>query len=130
MKNSTLSMLVFASYLAVLGILFAIIPNTVITLFGFDPVTDVWIRIMGMILVILAYYYSMAIKEQATNFYRWTAYGRFPIFFVLLAFVLLDLAPPILILFGAFDTSCAIWTGLALKREAANRTPITRANRS
>ena len=120
MNQSTLSMMVFGLYISVLGLVFMIVPNPIITLFGFEPVTDIWIRIVGLILVILGYYYYMAIKEKAYNFYKWTAYGRFPIFFVFLAFVLLDLGPPILLLFGAFDTSCSIWTGWALKKE--NRT--------
>ncbi len=119
MKQSTISMIVFTIYIMILGLIFMFIPNSVITLFGFQPVTDVWIRIMGLILLILAYYYFMAIRERATNFYKWTAYGRLPIFFVFLSFVLLDLGPPILLVFGAFDTCCAIWTGLSLHREKA-----------
>ena len=117
MNQSTLSMAVFGVYISLLGSALMIIPNPIITLFGFEPVTDIWIRILGLILVILAYYFFMAIKEKAYNFYKWTAYGRFPIFFVFLAFVLLKLAPPVLLLFGAFDTSCAIWTAIALKKE-------------
>lgn len=117
MNQSTLSMLVFGIYVTILGALLLFAPNPVITLFGFEPVRDIWIRIVGMILVILGYFYFMAVKEKAYNFYRWTAYGRFPIFFVFLSFVLLKMAPSILLLFGAFDTGCAIWTGVSLRRE-------------
>lgn len=118
MNKSTLSIVIFGVYMSILGLLFITIPNQVMTLFGLEPVTDIWIRIVGLLLVILGFYYFMAIKEKAYNFYKWTVYGRFPIFFVFLGFVLLDLAPPILILFGAFDTGCAIWTGIMLKKES------------
>ena len=119
MKQSTLSMIVFAIYLFVTGILFLIAPNPFITLLGFEPVDDVWIRTFGLVMFILGFYYIMAIKEEAYNFYRWTSYGRFPVFFVLLSFVALDLAPSVLLLIGAFESGCGIWTGLALKKENA-----------
>jgi hypothetical protein len=110
-------MIVFGIYLLVMGLFFIAIPNPVITTIGFDPVTNVWIRIVGLIILIVSYYYFMAVKEKAYNFYRWTALARLPVIFVYLVFVLLDLGPPILLLFGAFETSCGIWTGVALKSE-------------
>ena len=61
----------------------------------------------------------MAVREGLIVFFRWTVYARFPLFFLFLVFVILDMAPPILLLFGAFDVGCAIWTEIALKREKA-----------
>jgi len=115
--QSSLSMFVFSLYMLTLGLAFMFIPNPIITIFGFEPVTDFWIRIVGLLLLILSVYYYMAVKEKAYNFYRWTTIGRLPIFFVFLAFVILNIAPPILLLFGAFETGCAIWTLQALKKE-------------
>ena len=117
MNQSSLSMAVFCVYMLLLGLAFLINPNPVITLFGFQPVDDFWIRIIGLVLLILSFYYYMAIKEKAYNFYKWTTYGRMPIFFVFLIFVLLGIAPPILLAFGAFETGCAFWTKAALKKD-------------
>ena len=117
MKQSTLSMWVFCIYMLILGTIFMFFPNHVITLLGFEPATDVWIHILALVLYILSFYYYLAIKEEAYNFYRWTTYGRMPIFFVLLAFVLLDMGPPILLVFGVFESGCAIWTRMSLKKE-------------
>ena len=110
-------MIVFGLYVATLGLVFMVNPNPVITLFGFEPVTDVWIRITGLILTIQGFYFFMAVKEEATGFYRWTIFGRLPILFVFLGFVWVNLGPPVLLLFGAFDMGCAIWTGIALRKE-------------
>jgi hypothetical protein len=117
MSQSALSMIVFGGYLLIAGVVFIVDPNPLITFLGFDPVTDVWIRVAGLIVVIVSYYYFMAVKEKAYNFFRWTAFARLPIFFVYLGFVILDLSPPVLLVFGVFETGCAIWTGLALKKE-------------
>ena len=118
MKQSTLSMVIFGVYMLVMGLILIIVPNPLITLLGFAPVTDVWIRILGMVLVILAFYYFLAVKEEAYSFYRWTSYGRMPIVLVYLGFTALKLAPPILVLLGVFETACAIWTGVALRKES------------
>jgi len=116
MKRSSISMLVFAVYMACLSVGFILFPNSIIPLLGFEKVSDFWIRILGYVLGVLAFYYVMAIREQATNFYKWTVVGRMPIFFVWTAFVIAG-APPILLLFGLFESGCGIWTGLALRSE-------------
>lgn len=117
MSQSASSMIVFGGYLLIAGVVFIIDPNPLVTFLGFDQVTDVWIRVAGLIIVIVSYYYFMAVKEKVYNFFRWTAFGRFPIFFAYLGFVILDLTPPVLSLFGVCETGCAIRTGLALQKE-------------
>lgn len=118
MKQSDLSLTVFAVYLAGLGLAFLIFPNPVITLFGFEPTTEPWIRILGYVLVALAYYYAQAVRSGTVAFQRWTVHARLPILPVFTAFVVAGIAPPVLILFGAIDTGCALWTAHALRREA------------
>ena len=117
MKMSSISMLVFAAYLFCLGFIFVFIPNPVIALFGFPPTSEVWIRILGYILAALAFYYFMAVRENAENFYRWSVYARLPVLPTFAAFVLTGVGPPIILLFATFDTVCAIWTWRALKKQ-------------
>jgi hypothetical protein len=117
MKMSSISMLVFAAYLVCIGASLIFIPNTIIPLFGFPPATGVWIRILGYVLAALAFYFSMAVREKAENFYRWTVYARLPLLPTFAAFVVAGISPPSLLLFGTFDSGCAVWTWYALKRE-------------
>lgn len=117
MKMSSISMAVFAAYLFCLGLTFVFIPNPVIALCGLPPTTEVWIRILGYILAALAFYYFMAVRENSESFYRWSVYARLPILPTFAAFVVAGVGPPIILLFGTFDTGCAIWTWHALKNE-------------
>ncbi|MDH5613347.1 MAG: hypothetical protein OEY66_12925 [Gammaproteobacteria bacterium] len=117
MKMSSISMVVFAVYLSCLGLIFVLIPNPVISLFGFPPTTEVWIRILGYVLGALSFYYFMAVRENAESFYRWTVYARLPILPTFAVFVFTGIGPPVILLFGTFDTGCAIWTWHALKNE-------------
>jgi hypothetical protein len=88
-----------------------------IALFGFPPTTEVWIRILGYVLAALGFYYFMAVRENSEDFYRWSVYARLPILPTFAVFVFAGIGPPIILLFGAFDTACAIWTWRALQKE-------------
>ena len=119
MEHSTLSMLVFSVYMVILCVLTVVFPNNFTALFGLDRPDGLWVRVCGMLIGILAFYYIMAVREVNKSFYRWTVYGRLAVFPTLAVFVILGFGPPILLLFGAWDSGCGIWTGLALRREAS-----------
>lgn len=122
MKKSALSMLFFAFYLATLSLAFIFFPNPFITIFGFEETSEVWVRILGYVLGMLAFYFIMAVLDNATNFYRWSVYARLLTLPAFLIFVLFGIAPPVLTLFGVVDTPCALWTALALKMNVYPKT--------
>ena len=116
MKGSSLSMLVFSAYAGILSALLLFYPNFFLLL-GFDEVNTPWVRILGYIVGALSFYYFMAVQEEQKSFYRWSVYARMPLFPFFVLLVVLGLAPPIMVLIGAWDTGLAIWTGAALRRE-------------
>ena len=73
------------------------------------------IGVNGTLLVILAFYYTQAARNELTNFFQWTAYARASVILFFIVFVLLDMAQPALILFGVIDLLAAVWTHLALR---------------
>lgn len=117
MSAGAKSMIVFAVYLFFLGVTLVIAPNAILVPFGNAPTSEVWIRIVGMVVLFLAYYYARAARENVVAFFRWTVPARLtvPVFFV--SFVALGLVPPTLLLFALPDLAGAIWTHLALRAE-------------
>ena len=115
MSNSAKSVFVFGVYLVVLGITFLVMPNVPLALFGFPATNEVWIRVVGMLLVLLAFYYIQAARKELTDFFQWTVYTRASVIVFFIAFVVLDLVQATLILFGVVDLLGAIWTQLALR---------------
>ena len=109
-------MKVFAGYLATLSFLLLFWPSLFLKL-GFANVSNPWVPTLGYVIGALAFFYFMAIRENAKNFYAWTARARLPLLLFFIVLVALGKAPPIMLLIGAFDTGCAIWTGFALKHE-------------
>ncbi|MFO7743364.1 MAG: hypothetical protein R6X31_13750 [Anaerolineae bacterium] len=115
MSNAAKSLLVFGIYLAVVGLGFLLVPNAILPLFGFETTSQPWIRVVGFLVLILAFYYIQAARTELEPLFRWTLYCRPSAFVVFVIFVVLGLAKPMLILFGVIDLLGAIWTGLALR---------------
>ena len=117
MSKSARSLFIFSIYLFVLGIIFIVIPNVLLNLFTLPETNEVWIRVVGMLVLILGFYYFQASKSDIKKFFQWTVYGRSAVIVFFIVFVLLDFAPPVLILFGVIDAAAAIWTHLSLRSE-------------
>ncbi len=115
MSNSARSVLVFGLYLVVLGIVLLVAPNFLLRIFLLPGTTEVWIRVVGMLALILGFYCIQAARKETTDFFRWTVYARPTVIVFFAVFVLLGFASPPLILFGGVDLLGAIWTGLALR---------------
>ena len=115
MSKAARSLFVFGIYLIVIGLGFLVMPNTPLALFGFPPTSEVWIRVMAVLLLILAVYYIYAAKNELTGFIRVTVFTRASVTVFFVAFVLLNMALPSLLLFAAVDLLAAIWTWYSLR---------------
>ena len=110
MSPSAISLFVFGIYIAFVGAGFLFIPNKILPLFKYPKTNEPWIRIIGILVMILAFYYIFAAQNELTPFFWATVVGRFA---VLISFVLLIVAKkakPTLLIFGIIDSAGAIWT--------------------
>jgi len=110
-------MLVFGVYLLALGLFLLIAPNVLLRIFGLPEVNDVWIRVVGMMLVLFAYYDIQAARKNVTDYFRWSVVARGSVIIFFGVFVILDWVKPILLIFGGIDLLGALWTYFALKKE-------------
>lgn len=117
MSRSARSLFVFGIYILGLSLLLLAAPNVVLTLFGFPPTQEVYIRIAGMFLLFLAIYDILAARAELRDFIRWSVPVRASVIGFFAAFVLLGFSKPVLLLFGLVDLACAGWTAWALKNE-------------
>lgn len=118
MNSSAKSIQVFGIYIVGLGLVLLVVPNVLLQAFGFEPTREPWIRVLGIVVAALGFYYLTASKSRATAFFAATVYGRTWLLLAFFALVLLGLAKPMLILFGAVDFAGAVWTWKALRSEA------------
>jgi len=115
MTKAAKTLFYFGIYMIAIGIILLIVPNLLLRLAGLPPTNEVWIRVMGMLVLILAYYYIRAARNELTIFFRWTVPARSSAILFLSAFVAFGLIKPIAILFGVIDLAGAIWTALTLR---------------
>ena len=119
MSRSAFSLKIFAGYLLGLGVLLVVAPNLLLTTFGFPATSEVWIRVLGFVVVNLSVYYWYAAKSESKPLFLATVYTRIFILVAFGALTVFGLAKPMLVLFGAVDAIGGLWTYLSLRRDEA-----------
>lgn len=117
MSKSAFSVKAFGIYLLVLGLGLTVAPNVLLSVFGMPLTTEVWIRVVGVLVFNIGVYYVYAAKCEAKAFFQASVYTRALVLASFATFALLGLASPVLILFGMADFLGGIWTHLALRGE-------------
>jgi hypothetical protein len=119
-RRASLSVLVFGTYLVVLGLTLLLAPNLLLGLFGIPRTDEVWVRILGVVLVVIGYYQIQAGRNRSDWFMRASVLGRTGIALTLFGLVATGAAPLVIALFGAVDLAGAMWTAYALGRAPAH----------
>jgi hypothetical protein len=120
MSYSAKTLAAFGVYVVGLGVILIFSPNKLLKFFGMALTEEVWIRVLGVVLSIIGYYYIQTARAGLTQFFMWTVQARASVIFFFTMFVLRGLASPTLILFGLVDFAAAMWTYYALQSEQNN----------
>ena len=79
MSTAAKTIVGFGIYMALTGLALAVSPNTLFGLLGLPPTHEPWVRILGVFMMIVSYYYYRAAQSEATGFFRATVHGRLTI---------------------------------------------------
>jgi hypothetical protein len=113
----------FGLYVALTGVGLLMAPGLVLAPIGVAAPTEVWIRVVGAISIVLGYYYWSCGTAGAIAFYRATVRGRIMFAALTLLLVVLFEAPVQLLLFGVIDLVGAAWTAQGLRKAARHDAP-------
>ena len=119
MSNSARSLFVFGVYLLGLGGALILAPNMLLVIFDIAPTTEVWIRVVGMLVLFLGVYDISAAKGWS-GLIALSVPLRMSVIVFFAGFVLLLGAPKMLLLFAVVDFAFALWTWSALVQERRN----------
>ena len=117
MNKAAASVFWFGLYLVALGVTLVVVPNVPLSLFGMPQPDEPWIRVAGMLALLLGYYYVQCARADLRRFFELTVPARGAVIVFFATFVALGFAKPTLLLFGLVDVAGAIWTTLALRAE-------------
>ena len=123
MSKSAFSAKVFAVYLFTAGALLAVVPNVLLSGLLIPQTSEVWIRVIGVIAVMIGIYAWDAATHEAKSFFVTSVYTRCTVFVAFVVFAALGLGSPMIILFGVADLLGGVWTYFALKADARSANP-------
>lgn len=117
MSKAAFSLRVFSIYLFALGSVLVAAPNLMLSFFGIPETHEVWIRVVGVLVLVIGYVDFMASRNELSALFHWSVAARLAVLVFFVSFVALGFAPPILVLFGAIDAAAAIWTAVCLRAD-------------
>ena len=115
LRTARRSLVSFGVYLLALAIVLLAVPNVLLALFGIPPTSEVWIRVVGMLVAFLGYYDVRYGAAADRRFLELSVHTRITVPAFFLAFVVFASAPWQLLLFGIVDLVGAAWTWWALR---------------
>ncbi len=116
MKNWQNSLYGQIAYMALTGTGFLLMPKLVTSLLQLGPAEEIWIRVVGLLALLLCTYYYAAVKNEALWFARASVWGRYG-FCIALSALGLMFGLPMLLAVAALDAGLAIWTHWTLNKE-------------
>ena len=116
MTAAAKSIFYFSLYLYVTGITLIFIPNLFLRTVLLPETTEVWIRVVGVLVLLIGFYYHRNAVSNTVSFFKLTIPARLFVLLAFSAFALLKFVSPVLIFFGVIDALGALWTWSALKK--------------
>jgi hypothetical protein len=108
--QAALSTFFWGIYMALNGISMVTYPNLGLTLMGFEPTQEVYIRLTGLLALVLGFYYIQFGRYYFQPFYYWKVTGHLAGIFIMIFFYLTGLASASILIFCLFDAMAAVWT--------------------
>ncbi len=119
MSRAARSVFTWGLMMLAYGSAFLLAPNFFLVLVRMPPTSEAWIRVAGLLMVILGGYYLTCARAEQHTFLRATVPGRIVFALGLATFVGLGLVQPPLLLVALVDTCGAFWTWRALRTARA-----------
>ena len=121
MSSPGRSLFAFGIYVVTAGLSLIFAPAFVLALLRFPPVTDGWIRVVGVLAFCIGCFHIVGAQNELLPYIRATVYARIALAIIFITFVILAVMPAPLLIFAAADAAGAVWTAFTLRgaRKAA-----------
>lgn len=124
MSPAMRSMQIWTIYALVIGASLILIPNLILGIFGIPETEEVWVRVVGVVVVAIGILYWSFVRRGDNAALSATVYERWLVA-ALLTVLAFTTGPWQLVLFGVVDFGGGTWTFLALRSgdSGASRSP-------
>jgi hypothetical protein len=115
MTNAARSLFVFGVYAVLAGLSLVLVPGVVLSVLGFPPAADGWVRVVGVLAVCVGAYHLVSARSESRPYLRASVPVRLGFGIGLAGLVVTSQMPRALLLFAAVDVLGAVWTAIALR---------------
>jgi hypothetical protein len=117
MTAAAKSVCYFGYYLYLVGLTLLIAPNFLLSTFRLPETNEVWIRVVGVLVVGIGFYYHRSGVDNNSSFLKLTIPTRIFVFLCFSVFVIMGLVAPVFLVFGVVDLLGAVWTYISFRNE-------------
>ena len=118
MTHSGKSLFYFGIYVVSTGLLFIVMPESLISLLHLPVITTGWARVVGLLALVIGTNDIYCGKIDLKPFIKVSIYVRLGFALGAILLVVFEQMPITVILFGAVDALGSLWTAIALKSDA------------
>ena len=115
MSSAARSVHVFGIYLLIVGGMLLGAPNVLLTVIGLSPTTEPWIHVAGIPVMAMGMLFASSARAENRWFFRASVWVRVFAFISFVMLAVLQIAPAVVVGFGAVDAIGALWTRLSLR---------------
>ena len=115
-KAIWLSINVFSVYMVLMGLVLLLVPKQILPVFDLPTEGEIWIRLLGFVLLCSSIYYLGAARLKFIPFAKWSVYTRAAAPVLVIILIVLRIAPIQIVSFGIIDGLGSLWTYLMLKK--------------
>lgn len=118
MSGAARSLYAWSIYVVIVGAGFLLMPNVVLSVFQIDESEEVWIRILGLIVLALSILYLAMAQADSAYLYMASVWFRWFIAAGLVVVAIVE-GPWQIALFASVDFLGGLWTFLAVRSQAS-----------
>ena len=119
MSPAAKSLFAFGIYAVAAGTGLLLVPGLVLGTLGFPPAQDGWVRVVGVLAIVVGAYHIVGARNNLLPYIRASVWGRIAFAILLGSLVVASAMPTSLLLFSAIDLAGAVWTAIALRQVSA-----------
>lgn len=108
----------FSYYVFLAALFMLFFPLTLLSSMSQPPDQAGWVRVLGLVTLIVGFYYWHCGRTGAIEFFRATLVGRTAALLLFALLALLGLIPKPMAFAGVLDFVGAVWTWLSLRKDA------------
>ena len=116
-SQAALSTLCWGFYMVLNGLSMIIHPNATLAAMGFELTTEIWIRMVGLLSLVLGFYYIQMGRYYFAPFYTWKIIGHISGILIMTFFYLQDLVPATVFMICFSDALAAAWTAWGISQD-------------